>query len=183
MFNSNLAYAEKCIEVPCWDYIIPEVSKVFRLNDSERQFLENSSIAKIIVTIPFEANCVNPERIAISHLGIFLMEIKGFQTYCAHLPSDDYDIFSRLERISHYQGGDSSVIEHGMALLALSMLEGYKNSRRNDISNNTYNPLNSHEWNYNLVKKHICKILRKQSCPIIDGLFYSEPVTPAWWIH
>lgn len=181
MLNSNLAYQFSEYEIPEWNYMISELSKVFKLSESEKTKLYDNPTAKIIAAIPFVAKCINPERIAISHLGIFLMEINGFQKYCAHLPTDDYDIFVRLERISHFQGGDKKIIDHGIALLAYIMLEGYKKSKVYDYKNNIYNPLNSYKWNYSLIKNKLIKKLSLNPCPALDSLFYTGPAAPSWW--
>lgn len=179
MLNSNLAYAtiKSNISVPEWDYLISETAKVFRLRESEINQLENSTTAKIIAMIPFAAGCNNPERIAISHIGIFLMEIKGYQDYCCHLPSDDSNIYNRLERISHFDGGNQEIIEHGMAILALIMLEGYKKSLIKDIKNKTYNPIASHAWNYKAIKNSLYKKIEEVNCPGLDDLYYTEVVS------
>lgn len=181
MLVSNLAFISDPIEIPAWDYIVSEMTEVFRLTEAETQKLYNSTVAKLVAAIPFEAHCINPERTAIAHLGIYMMEIKGFQKYCAHVPSDDQDIFERLERISHFQGGDKAVIEHGMALLAVIMLEGYKKSKVLDLQNNIYNPLNSHEWNYSLIKSRLRRMISKTSNQVLDALFYVTPGIADWW--
>ena len=54
--------------------------------------------------------------------------MQGFQKYCAHNVSDDDDIFNRLAFISTFEGGNKEIIHHGMNILALIMLEGYKKS-------------------------------------------------------
>lgn len=178
MYNSNLAYADKSrdIQIPKWSYLIAETSKVFRLTIDEIVQLQNSPTAKIIASIPFVAGCNNPERIAISHIGIYLMELKGFQDYCCHLPTDDTNIYKRLERISHFDGGNKRIIEHGMAILAVIMLEGYKKSVQKDIRNNVYNPVANHVWNYKTLKKQLHKKIEELECPILDDLYYTEVI-------
>ncbi len=109
----------------------------------------------MIATIPFAAGCKEPERTAIAHLMIYIGEIKGFQKYYAHLPSDDEDLFQRLAFISTFQGGDQTIIEHGMNLLALIMVEGCHRSEAKDRKTGVYNPFVSGAWNYKLLKSEI----------------------------
>lgn len=92
--------------LPEWNYFVDELSSIFRLTAEEKKQLNNSFTAKIIATIPFAANCIEPERTAILHLCIYLAELKGVQKYFAHLPSDDINIYNRLACISTFEGGD-----------------------------------------------------------------------------
>ena len=77
-----------------------------------------------------------------------MAEIRGFQKYYAHLPSDDINLFKRLGFISTFEGGDKDIIEYGMNLLALIMIEGYHKSENEDRKNGVYNPFVAGVWNY-----------------------------------
>ena len=77
MTKTNLAFgAYSCNEaewnLPCWDYLIEETVKVFRLTKTESERLKNSVTAKIIATIPFEAKCKESERTAVAHLCLYV---------------------------------------------------------------------------------------------------------------
>ena len=149
MNNTNLASKEEKKEwhLSEWYYIVNETAKVFRLEESEKAELYNSITARIIATIPFAAKCIDAERTAIAHIGLYLMEKKGYQKYCTHTPSDDEDVFKRLAFISTFEGGDEKIIRHGMTMLAIIMVEGYKRSEKKDIHNGIYNPIASGKWN------------------------------------
>ncbi len=99
------------------------------------------------------------------------MELKGFQKYYAHLPCDDANIFNRLSFISTFDGGNQAVIEHGMYMLALIMLEGYRKSMKKDIQDKIYNPLNSSKWNYKKLHQIIINKINSFSCQNLDSLF------------
>lgn len=178
MDNTNLAYSYQSNgwNLPEWDYLVDEISKVFNLNQKERKRFENSNTAKIIATIPFEAKCREPERTAIAHLCLYVAEIKGFQKYCSHLPSDDVDIYNRLAFISTFEGGNKEVINHGMNVLALIMLEGYKISTKKDKTNNIYNPILAGEWNYQSMKNKLLWEINKIEVPNIDWIFTITPL-------
>lgn len=142
----------------------------------KENFLKTSPVAKIIATIPFEAKCIEPERTAIAHLCLYTAEKKGFQKYCSHQRTDDSNIYKRLDFISTFEGGNKEIINHGMNLLALIMLEGYRKSKQKDKKSNTYNPLNSGAWNYQLIKNKLLWEINKISIPNLDWIFTFTPL-------
>ena len=81
-----------------------------------------------------------------------MAEIQGFQKYCAHLPSDDRDLFKRLGFILTFDGGNVKIIDYGMNLLGLIMIEGYHKSEKEDQKHGVYNPFVSGAWNYEIMK-------------------------------
>jgi len=173
MNNSNLAYTSSLNtwNLPEWCYLVDEISNVFRFTGEERNQFENSYTAKLIATIPFEAGCIEPERTAIAHLCIYVAELRGFQKYYAHLPSDDKDIYNRLTRISTFDGGNQEIINHGMNILALIMIEGYRKSMEKDKINNVYNPFVSGKWNYQSIKNKLIWEINKIEVPNFDWFF------------
>ncbi|MCQ2583584.1 MAG: hypothetical protein MJ160_06730 [Treponema sp.] len=175
---TNLAYSYQANEwkLPEWNYFVAEISKVFSFTQKEKKQFENSPTAKIIATIPFEANCSEPERTAIAHLCLYVVEKKGFQKYCSHLSSDDSDIFNRLAFISTFEGGNKEIIDHGMNVLALIMLEGYKTTLKTDKKNNIYNPILSGSWDYKSIKNKILWEINKIEVPNIDWIYTSIPL-------
>ena len=167
--NTNMALqltedVAKSVKELNWNYFVNEISKVFKLSKKEYKELDNSITAKIIATIPFAANCSSPERTATAHLCLYMAEKRGFQEYCAHLPSDDANLLKRLDFISTFEDGDQLIIEHGMHILALIMLEGYYHSATKD------NPIVSGVWNYEQKKNEIVKVLRKIKVSELDDL-------------
>lgn len=173
--NSNLAKAlQEEWHLPQWSYLLTEISKVFSLNSKEIEILSNSTTAKIIATIPFESNCKEPERTAIAHLCLYIAELKGFQKYCSHNKEDDADIYNRLAFISTFEGGNYQIIEHGMAILALIMIEGYKKSKQKDEKAGVYNPLVSGTWNYQSIKNSLLWKINKISVPNLDILLNAD---------
>ncbi len=178
MLYSNLAYNSKeySWNLPEWSYLVDEVSKVFRLTHSEKERLNNSITAKVIATIPFEANCKEAERTAIAHLCLYEAEIQGFQKYCSHTPDDDSDIFNRLAFISTFEGGNQDIINHGMNILALIMLEGYKKTEKTDKEKDIYNPLVSGSWDYITEKNKLLWEINKTEVPNIDWVFRYIPL-------
>lgn len=162
---------ETLVKTLDWNYMVNEISKVFNMNEEETRHFADCGTAKIIAELPFAAGCSEPERTAILHLCIYIAEIRGFQRYFAHLPSDDVDIFTRLGCISDFEGGNPDIIEHGMCMLALIMIEGYKRSEYFDRANGIYNPFVSGSWNYETLKKDVEEKLKKISCPDLDRIY------------
>ena len=161
MYNSNLALKNYNNDwnLKEWDYLVSEISTVFRFSHEEEKYFSNSSTAKLIASIPFVANCIEPERTAIAHLCLYVAELKGFQKYCSHTPSDDSDIFNRLAFLSTFEGGNKTIIEHGMNILALIMIENYKRTEKSDKEKGIYNPFVAGTWNYKKIKnKLLCDI-------------------------
>lgn len=147
-----------------WDYLVSEIGKVFRFTHEEIEWFANCKTAQLIATIPFAVNCIEPERTAVAHLCIYIAEIKGFQKYCIHQKSDDFNIYNRLSFLSTFKGGNEKIIQEGMDLLALTMIEGYNKSKAEDKLNNVYNPFVSKKWNYKEIKEKITKkMLRHHS--------------------
>lgn len=185
MNMTNLAFAENgtenCVitedefQMPegMWGYLVEEMKKVYRFTRKETKWFKNCQTAKFIATIPFAAGCDEPERTAIAHLCIYLAEIRGFQKYCAHLPSDDIDLFQRLGFISTFEGGNRDVIEYGINLLALIMIEGYHRTEENDRKRGVYNPFVSNAWDYKALKNELDKKVRANNFKTLE-LFYSE---------
>lgn len=176
MYNSNLAYKINDVKVPEWDYFVNEIAIVFNLSEKETERLAKSNTAKLIAAIPFAAQCYEPERTAITHLCLYIAEIKGFQKYCSHQYSDNSTVFKRLAFISTFQGGNEKVIKHGMNMLAYIMIEGYHKSMQYDKENNIYNPFIDGAWDYQQLKKSILNTINSYHDDLLDSLFTDYPV-------
>jgi hypothetical protein len=181
MFNTNLAYSISDEEsVKDWDYFIDELSKVFNLSFNEKEKLQSSKVAKLIAAIPYVAKCNEPERTAIAHLCLYMSEIRGFEKFCSHNQIDDIYYMNRLSFIATFSGGDEKIINHGMNLLALAMIEGYNQSSKSDKEKGIYNPFVSKVWDYKQLKSEIMKELSKVYIPELDNFFYDDPHMFLW---
>lgn len=180
--KNNLAFKIQDNEfiLPEWDYLVDEVSKVFRLNQSEHERLNNSITAKLIAVLPFEAHCREAERTAIAHLCLYMAELQGFHRYCNHNKTDDSDIFRRLTFISTFEDGDEIVIKHGMNILALIMLENYRKSKDLDEKKNIYNPLVSGTWDYRKIKNQLIEEINQIHIPGLDWILPYIPFQNYW---
>lgn len=176
MYQTSLAYKYETEELlnPNWEYYVTEISKVFRFTPEEIKWFTKCKTAQLIATIPFVANCIEPERTAIAHLCIYIAEIKGFQEFYNHQASDDSDIYNRLAFISTFEGGNKLIIEEGMNLLALIMIEGYYRTKESDKKNNIYNPFVSKTWNYQEIKSHLLQKLSEIKDPFFKNFFNAD---------
>lgn len=177
MYNSNLALKDdhNVWKLNEWDYLVTELSNVFRFTKEEKEKFSKNKVAKLIASIPFIANCIEPERTAIAHLCLYVAELNGFQKYCSHVPSDDSDIFNRLAFISTFEGGNRAIIEHGMNILALIMIENYKRTEKSDKANGIYNPFVAGTWNYKQIKNKLLWDINKIEVPEIDWILTETP--------
>mgnify|MGYP003419686877 FL=1 len=177
MYNSTLALKnnQNSWNLKEWDYLATEISNAFRFTNEEKDVFSNNPTAKLIASIPFVANCIEPERTAIAHLCLYVAELKGFQKYCSHVPSDDSDIFNRLAFISTFEGGNRANIEHGMNILALIMIENYKRTEKSDKEKGIYNPFVAGTWNYKQIKNKLLWDINKIEVPEIDWILTETP--------
>lgn len=181
MIKTNLAYSIPEIEeIKDWNYFVDEIARVFKLSTSEKENLQTSRVAKIIATIPYVAKTNEPERTAIAHLCLYMSEIRGFEKFCSHNQNDDLHYMNRLSFISTFNGGDEAIINHGMNLLALAMIEGYNHSSKLDKEKGGYNPFVSKAWNYKRLKSEIMKELSKVYVPELDDIFFEKPRMLLW---
>lgn len=155
-----------------WNYIVDETSRLFNLTQLEKCNLYKSKTARIIAAIPYAAGCDFPERTAIAHILLYEAEKKGFQKYCAHTSDDDTDIYRRLAFISTFENGNQAVIEYGMNMLAMIMIEGYHKSEKKDKESGLYNPFVSGTWNYKNLKEMLNKKLNAYSNSLLDDIYY-----------
>ena len=182
MNTTNLAFAnveyKNDYELPEWEYFVCQITEVFHLSHNEEQQLKNSNTARIIAAIPFVAGCIEPERTAIAHLCIYMAELRGFQKYYAHLPSDDTNLYNRLKAISNFNEGNKHIIQHGMDMLAYIMVKGYNDSKEQDAVKGIYNPINTGAWNAATLTKELLEKINAFTCPALDKYF--EPVRAGW---
>lgn len=155
-----------------WESFSKQLTKVFKLTKKEKQRLSKNTAAHFLYRLPFIAGCINPERTALANLILYITEAFLFNktphllSVTNHTPEDDSNIFSRLNHLMHYYGGNSKA--HGTALLALIMLCGYDKSRNKDSLKGVYNPLNSGAWNFTEKKEELLSIINDNFCTEVD---------------
>lgn len=179
--NVRTAPTQSAAFMQAWPEIAGSVAKAFRMHDEEAEWLENKRIAKLIGAIPFLAGCDQPERTAVTHLSTYLLSIRETKPFFNADPSDDVDILERLRLIMSFRGGDASVIDKGMSLLALSMLDDYKRDIHIDETFGKYNPVVSGAFDYESIRADLVKRIEAVDCPQMEEILDSDMGTDSYW--
>jgi len=155
-----------------WMELTTAIAAAFRMTDAEAKRLSGSTTARIIGAIPFIAGCVDPERTALAHLATYVMASKdGFARFqFDHKAADDLDVYARLRSIAGFEGGDEGVIAHGMALLALNMVQGYRTDIEKDRASGEYNALVSGAWDFEATRASLMDTLADNPAPELAEL-------------
>ncbi len=162
-----------------WPKIVGSLAEAFRLDHQERSWLEAKSIAQLIAAIPYLAGCEQPTRTAVAHVGTYLLSVQATKPYFNADPSDDGDILDRLRLIMNFRGGDRRVIDRGMALIGLTMIEDYKRDTYIDGVLGKYNPVASEAFDYDATKAQLMDLYQKVDYPAMDAIFGPDsPVSP-----
>lgn len=117
------------------------------MSDEEASRFAANKVARLVGLLPFLAGCEEAERTALAHLATYVIAGRGgARASFDHKPADDRDPLARLETISHFQSGDSRILEAGLRRLALCMVAGYRRDAEKDRAAGAYNPLAAGAW-------------------------------------
>lgn len=180
MTNGMRTDSQSGAPFPWWSHLCDCVAETFRFTDVEMSAFAENRTAKLIGAIPFVAGCEEPERTALTHLALYVTELRGGAAILGHIPADNASIFRRLRFIAGFSGGDTAVINHGMTWLALIMLVGYERSRDADARNHVYNPLNDGSWDAESLKAKLVESLKTAPCEALDAIL-NEGEAPFTW--
>ncbi len=154
--------------------VFESVENIFHLSDKEKVYLEKSNVARFIAALPFVAKCEDAKGKALSHLSIYLAEVRS-DGYLGEENGDSIaTVYEDLGILSSFDGGNPAVIQHGMSILALIMLEGYKDSSFTDMEQGIYNPLNDDSWDYYTLKANLLKDIKESPNLELDGIILSN---------
>lgn len=185
MLNAELKTVDPVVESEFsearWLELVDRVSLLFHVSEDRKEKILRNKAMKLTAAIPFIAGCRNPMRTALSHLTIYTAAAsEGGKDVFGHRFSDNDDLFTRLERISHFEGGDERLIDRGMALLALAMLEDHKADAEEDRLKGKYNPVNSGAWNYEETAAKLKSRIKALPCQAMDSI-YGPDQAPSYW--
>jgi hypothetical protein len=91
-------------------------------------------------------------------------------------------VFERLRLISYFKGGNKKIIEKGMSLLALNMINDYKRDIPIDEAIGKYNPMADDSMNHMQLKAKLIKKITSVDCPEMDNIIKLEgPGTQDYW--
>jgi hypothetical protein len=185
MLNAELKTVEPVVESDFtearWIELVDRVSLLFHVDTDRKEKILQNKAMKLTAAIPFIAGCRNPMRTALSHLTIYVAAAsEGGKDVFGHNFSDNDDIFTRLERISHFDGGDEKLIDRGMNLLALAMLEDHKADADDDRLKGKYNPVNTGAWRYEETVGKLKDRINAVPCRSMDNI-YGPDQAPGYW--
>ena len=165
-----------------WNEIVDRISILFNFSGKEKKKFRKGKMARLIGGLPFLADCEEPMRIALSHLATtILASHEAGKSVFLHNFSDNKDIMKRLERISHFNGGNQLIIDRGMNLLAIIMLADHLKDIEIDEKNGKYNPVGIGVWDVrkeiNRLENEIIAVL----CDDMDTIISINEAKAVWW--
>lgn len=166
-----------------WPVIVESMSHAFRMTAEERSRFEAKTVARLIGAIPFLAGCDNPERTAVAHLGTYLLSVRETKPFFHPSAKDDEHILARLRLGMSFQGGDSAIIDKGMAILALNMLNDYVRDIQIDAAMGKHNPVASGAFHADHIGDELMRTIESVSCPEMDTvLSWGDDILGAWGV-
>ncbi len=155
-------------------------AEALRLSISETEALQANRVARLIGAIPALAGCDDADRVAVQHVVTYLVA-QRLEAIFDHRREDDSPLAARLERISHFPGGNRKIIQRGMNLLTLTMISGYERSLLADRKNGVYNPIESGSWDDTREKAQLIKAIRSVKSPEMDAILDLEGALHEGW--
>jgi len=160
-----------------WDRLVVISAEALRMTEAETDRFRGNRVAKLIGLLPFLAGCDDAERIALAHIGTFVIANRGeARRVFDHKPSDNSDPLARLWAISGFKGGDGAILDRGMALLGLCMLSGYRRDTERE-----YNPLGTGAWQGDAMEQAFQKILEATASDTSDSILSANDASVTYW--
>ena len=163
-----------------WENIAASVADAFRMDKEDREWFQNKNLAKLIAAIPYLAGCEDPGRTSITHLGAYILSIR-IKAVANCQPTDDADLFRRLEMINNFIGGDQAIIQKGMSLIALNMIADYARDIEEDRMFGKYNPVDSGSFDYEHEKNRLETIITSVECKEMDEILSMDEAVEQYW--
>ena len=165
-----------------WDELSGKTAKAFRMLPWTAAKLKNNRTARLIAALPFIAGCEHPERTALAHLATFVLaSSESCKRVFDHDESDNVTPTARLAPIADFQGGDKTVIEEGMARLAMIMANGYKKDLEKDKKSGEYNPILAGAWKHEEMSASFMTRRQTKGREVLDTEMSTDEVLRAFW--
>lgn len=133
--------------------------------------IRNNKVAQLVGHLPYLAKTERPYRDAMSNLTIFILSSYGStKEIYTHCPDDDCNVYSRLRPIMNFTGGQDAIIDRGMALIAMVLLNDYKRDMSDDLITGHYNPLNAGVWDYDSMQAELTDRIKEKPCRKMDRI-------------
>ncbi len=174
------SYTDNAMDI-YWENLANKVCKSFSFTDEESDSFLSNKAAKLIGCLPNIAETKTPERDGCTNLAVYIMSIRETKQFYCHQECDDMDVFARLQDIMNFNGGDQDVLQKGMTLLALMMVNDYKRDIDEDAAAGKYNPLHAGSWDFKKLRKELLDEYEKIDSYEIDSIVsLSESATLIW---
>ena len=164
-----------------WSGIADSLADAFRMQPHEREWFINKPVARLIAAIPLMAGCHDAERTAVAHLGTYLLSIKSTKPYFNATSADDTDIFERLRLGMNFVGGDQTVIDKGMSMIALCMVIDYAQDTAEDNMRGKHNPVESGAFDYATIREDLERRIAAVDCPEMEMILRDFDTKDGWW--
>jgi hypothetical protein len=166
-----------------WARIFPLFAENFRLTAEEKERFSQNHVLQLIGYTPWLAGCADKERTALTNMAIYMISSFGESRFVFdHTPADDLSPTARLAPLMNFIGGDKSIINRSMNMLALILVGGYNRDRAKDAASGEYNPLNSGAWNYDAVTARLNEEISRVVCPEMDQVLSPGDLTRNGWV-
>jgi hypothetical protein len=175
-----------------FEAILESARDTFRLDEDEVAQLEADVLVRLLALLPHFAGCQTPVKVGFINITTYIAERRGGKAFFRHTPHDDSEYLSRLEVFRHLMhDGDPAVIDKGLSMAGIIMLNDYQMDAEEDMKTGKYNPLVSGKWQYDKAIKTLKERFQKFPLARMDVLFglaviistapQFDPTTMAWW--
>ncbi len=161
--------------------LLQQVAAAFRFDRDETERFVAKPLARLIASLPFLAGCDHPERTAVEHLGVYVLSCRQTREAFYATPGDDRDVYARLEAGMHFSGGDQAIVDRGMALIALTMVNDYVRDVTVDRVLGKHNPVATGAWDASELIERLTAQVNAVRSPEMDAIFSLEAGTLNWW--
>jgi hypothetical protein len=165
-----------------WEEVSGRARAVLNYGIVQKEWLQTSRMARFIAAIPFIAGCGKAPSTSFSHLIIYLISLdESARDIFFHSPQDDTDIYSRLQPLSCYPGGNPEILQTCRDLLALCMISNYRRDAEEDTAVGKYNPIANGIWDGDALIKELTEKINKTIIPEISEFYtVQEALRGAW---
>lgn len=164
-----------------WKCLVSEVLKGMPELEDQKAYILDHRLCRLIGMLPSIAGTEQPLRDGFTNLSLFLLsKHTPVKDIYDHKPQEDQDIMRPLIPYCHFTGGDERILSRGMHLIAMVLLMDYKKNMDRDLDLNSYNPLNSGQWDYEGIMETLSLCVEDIDCPEMDDILSVDyiPFTP-----
>ena len=165
-----------------WETVSSRARALLDFGVVEAEWLETSRIARFIAAVPFLAGCSKALETSFSHLLVYLASLDdSTKEIFYHKSEDDGDLYSRLQPLLGFHGGNGENLLCCRDLLALCMVSNYRKDAEEDWTLGKYNPLNTGVWDGLSLVGELSESIEKRITPEIAEFYTIEDALRGYW--